>query len=183
VALARDATPAAGRSGPGDVLRRPVILIAARYDSSPVGAYLELAVARPGRPGPRPGLTVTTMVVDSEDSRRHGRALWAFPKQLGTLRWIEEDGRVTFLWEERGLVLRARSVGPGLPVFAPFRARQERGGDHLLVPGRLTGTGRVARLEASIPAGDELAGLSGPHLGMWVRRLRLVVHPARRLLR
>ena len=71
----------------------PCSITAARYDDSPVGPYRELAVGEPAHLGARVGLCITTMAVTSADSRLGGRVNWGFPKELGTLVWLDEGRR------------------------------------------------------------------------------------------
>ncbi len=166
-----------------DGLRRipgPCQLVAARYDDSPVGPYRELAVAEPARLGARLGLCITTMAVTSVDSRLGGRVNWGFPKELGTLVWLDEGDDRVLRWEERGIVVRATPVGPPLPVLLPLRALQRRADGLVSVRGYAKGRGRVARVEVTVPEDDPLAGLGGRHMGLTVAGMRLVVNPARR---
>jgi hypothetical protein len=124
-ALAGECLVAVGRriadAGPGlpEGLRRLpgwVVLVAARYTASPVGPYLELAVGEPAQLGFRVGLCVTTMVVDSPDSRLGGRHNWGYPKELGTLGWIAEGAAPPFPYGRRS----ARSSGAPT-ARSPFR--------------------------------------------------------------
>ena len=170
----------------GDVpegLRRvsgPCSITAARYDESPVGPYRELAVGQPAHLGARLGLCITTMVVTSVDSRLGGRINWGFPKELGTLVWLDEGDDRVLRWEERDIVLRASPVGPPLPVLLPLRALQRRGDGLVSIRGHARGRGRVARVEIEVPADDPLAGLAGRHRGLMIAGMRLVINPARR---
>ena len=166
-----------------DELRRvpgPCSIIAARYDDSPVGPYRELAVGQPARLGARLGLCITTMAVTSVDSRLGGRVNWGFPKELGTLVWLDEGDDRVLRWEERDFVVRASPVGPPLPVLLPLRALQRRADGLVSVPGHAKGRGRVARVEIEVPEDDPLAGLAARHRGLMVAGMRLVVSPARR---
>ena len=166
-----------------DGLRRipgPSQLVAARYDDSPVGPYRELAVGEPARLGARLGVCITTMAVTSVDSRLGGRVNWGFPKELGTLVWLDEgDGKV-LRWEERQIVVRATPVGPPLPVLLPLRALQRRADGLVSVRGYARGRGRVARVEVTVPDDDPLIAVAGRHKGLTVSGMRLVVNPARR---
>jgi hypothetical protein len=157
----------------------PSAMVAARYDDSPVGPYRELAVAQPAHLGARPGMCITTMAVTSVDSRLGGRINWGFPKELGTLVWLDEGDERVMRWEERGIVVRATPVGPPLPVLIPLRALQRRADGPVSVMSRARGRGRVARITVETPDDDPLAGLSGRHRGLIVAGLRLVVSPAR----
>lgn len=158
----------------------PCSITAARYDDSPVGPYRELAVGQPARLGSRLGLCITTMVVTSVDSRLGGRVNWGFPKELGTLVWLDEGEDRILRWEERDIVVRATPVGPALPVLLPLRALQRRADGLVSVRGHARGRGRVARVEVTVPDDDPLAGLTGRHRGLLVAGMRLVVNPARR---
>src|SRR5947209_3392490 len=90
----------------------PAVVIAARYQESPVGPYSEMLVAEPARLGLRPGLCATTIVVDSPAARVGGRLNWGFPKELGTLLWEREGDERSLRWVERGMVVRSRRAGP-----------------------------------------------------------------------
>lgn len=158
----------------------PCTVTAARYDDSPVGPYRELAVAEPARLGARLGVCITTMAVTSVDSRLGGRVNWGFPKELGTLVWLDEGEDRIMRWEERGIVIRATPVGPPLPVLMPLRALQRRADGLVSVRGHARGRGRLARIDMTIPEDDALAGLAGRHHGLMVAGMRLVVNPARR---
>src|SRR3954465_14703323 len=82
----------------------PAVVIAARYQESPVGPYSEMVVAEPARLGLRPGLCATTIVVDSPAARVGGRVNWGFPKELGTLLWEREGDERSLRWVERSMV-------------------------------------------------------------------------------
>jgi hypothetical protein len=151
----------------------PSSITAARYDDSPVGPYRELAVGQPAHLGARLGVCITTMAVTSVDSRLGGRINWGFPKELGTIVWLDEGEDRVVRWEERNIVVRASPVGPPLPVFLPLRALQRRADGLVSVRGHARGRGRIARVEVEVPADDPLAGLAGRHRG-------LMVNPARR---
>jgi hypothetical protein len=158
----------------------PCSISGTRFDQSPVGPYRELAVGQPARLGARLGMCMTTMVVTSVDSRLGGRVNWGFPKELGTLVWLDEGDDRILRWEERDIVLRASPSGPPLPVRLPLRSLQRRADGLVSVRGHARGRGRVARIEVDIPADDPLAPLSGHHKGLMVAGMRLVMHPARR---
>ena len=158
----------------------PLSLSGSRFDDSPVGPYRELTVGQPAHLGARIGMCMTTMVVTSVDSRLGGRVNWGFPKELGTLVWLDEGDDRVMRWEERDIVLRASPAGPPLPVLLPLRALQRRADGLVSVRGHARGWGRVARVEVDVPADDALAPLSGRHRGLMVHGLRLVMNPARR---
>jgi hypothetical protein len=158
----------------------PCSITAARYDDSPVGPYRELAVGQPAHLGARLGLCITTMVVTSVDSRLGGRLNWGFPKEMGTLVWLDEGEDRVLRWEERNIVLRASPVGPPLPVLLPMRALQRRADGLVSIRGHARGRGRVAHVHVEVPADDPLAGLAGRHRGLLIAGMRLVMNPARR---
>jgi hypothetical protein len=157
----------------------PRVVIAARYDNSPVGAYLEFAVGVPARAGARPGLCVETMAVTTTEARVGGRANWGFPKELGTLSWSSSGAERTVRWEEREIEVRAAASGPPLPVLVPLWAVQRRSDGLVTVGGRLRGLARLASVEISVPDDDPLAGLSGRHRGAVVSGAHLVMSKAR----
>ena len=178
-ALARVGRTSVGLPSGLHRLPGPAVVAAASYTDSPVGPYRELLVAIPARLGPRPGLCVTTMVVDSPACRIGGRLNWGFPKELGTLIW-EADGEERQLrWVERGLVVRARFARAALPVLLPMPNLQRRADGPVLVPVRARGRGHLARLDVETAEGDPLAWLAGSHRGLVVAGLRLVISPAR----
>lgn len=157
----------------------PALIMATCFSESPVGPYLELAVAEPARLGMRIGWCVSTMVVDSAESRVGGRLNWGFPKELGTLTWRRDCSERELHWVERDIVVRGRPGGPPLPVLAPVRMLQRRGDGPVVVPGRLRGRIRLATIEVETPEGDALASLAGNHPGAHVAGMRLRVRPAR----
>ncbi len=160
-------------------LAGPALVMAASYSDSPVGPYLELAVAEPARLGTRVGWCVTTMVVDSATSRVGGRLNWGFPKEVGTLVWRSEGTERELRWVERDIVVRGRVHGPPLPVLVPVRGLQRRSDGPVVVPSRLRGRARLQRIHVEVPERDALGGLSGPHPGAHVAGMRLIVRPAR----
>src|SRR4051812_42511057 len=85
----------------------PALVVAMRYTDSPVGPFLELAVAEPARLGLRPGLCVTTSVVSASPARVGGRLGWGFPRELGRLTWGRDGDGASLRWEDRGLEVRA----------------------------------------------------------------------------
>jgi len=154
------------------------MLVGARYDQSPVGPYLELAVCEPARLGGRIGMCVTTMVVNSVEARRGGRVNWGMPKELGTLDWSAEGDVRILHWAERDLTLRATPIGPPLPALVPFRAVQGGFDGPAAATARLRGRARLARVRAEVDADDPLAWAAGAHLGAIVSSARLVMGEA-----
>jgi hypothetical protein len=158
----------------------PCLVSAAHYTDSPVGPYLELAIAEPARMGIRPGWCLTTVVVDSIDARVGGILNWGFPRTEGKLLWFARGNERELVWEERGVTIRGQARwGPALPFLVPLRALQRRGDGRVVVPGRMRGIGRLARVTVQTFPGDALAGLAGSHPGIVVSGMRFLVRPAR----
>jgi len=154
------------------------LVIGARYDQSPVGPYLELAVCEPARRGGHVGMCVTTMVVNSVEARRGGRVNWGMPKELGTLDWLVDGDARVLSWAERGVTLRATPVGPPLPLLLPFRTIQMGSDGAMATTARLRGRGRLARVEMATGHDDPLAWTAGGHPGAIVSSARLVMGEA-----
>jgi hypothetical protein len=158
----------------------PVAIVAARYDGSPVGPYLELAVAEPARLGPRPGWCVTTMAVDLPEARSGGRLNWGYPKELASLEWSSEEGTSILRWPERGIVIGGTPTRVVAPVLVPLRTVQRRDDGPVVVPGGLRGIARLARMTVEIPPDDPLGYLARAHArGVHIASLHLHVQPAR----
>ena len=158
----------------------PVTVAAVRYSDSPVGPYLELSVGEPARIGLRPGLCVTSSVVSDPAAKVGWRLNWGMPAGLGRLSWSSDGDERELVWEDRGVVVRARPVGPPIPVLVPMRSVQRRGDGPVLVPRRLAGLMRFARVSVKAPGDDALAPLAGDHRGAIVSAARLRLRPARR---
>lgn len=156
----------------------PRLVIASRFDESPVGPYLELCVAEPARLASRVGMCVTTIVVTTPEARLGGRVNWGLPKELGSLDWTEEGDTRVLRWAERDVVVRATPVGPPLPTLVPFRTLQRRADGPISAAARLRGLARPARVEVTVPAADPLAWIQGRHLGTVVASARLVMGEA-----
>ena len=168
------AMPAGVRRIPG-----PVLVAGVRYTDSEVGPSLELAVGEPARLGARLGWCMTTMVVDSAEARTQSRAAHGFPKELGTLVWDVEGDARSLRWSEREILVRGIPSALRLPILVPVRALQRRGDGPVVVPGRLRGIARLARVEVAAPDDDPLAPLAGSHRGCTVAGMRFVIRPAR----
>ena len=157
----------------------PAVVVAARYQESPVGPYSEIVVAEPARLGLRPGWGVTASVVDSPAARVGGRLNWGFPKELGALVWDADGDERELRWVERSMVVRGRKSGPVLPLFVPFRNLQRRGDGPVVVPASIRGRAHVAKVEIELGVNDPLVWLTGPHRGVVVDGLHYVLDPAR----
>ena len=108
------------------------------YASSPVGPYLEHALAIPTWRGPR----VVQMSVDSELSKIGGRAIWGYPKTLENLSWTRENKHLIF--RRQNQTFRLRICGPSVPIVAPFWTIQTLDGAAVRVPARIEARARVA---------------------------------------
>jgi hypothetical protein len=157
----------------------PVLVVAVRYDGSPVGPYLELSVGEPARLGVRLGWCMTTTVVDSAAARSGGRTNWGFPSELGTLVWERDGGERSLRWVERDVEVRGEPGRVRLPAMVPVRALQRRRDGPVVVPGRLRGMAKLAAVTVSAPAGDALAPIAGRHRGVTVDSMRFLIRPAR----
>jgi len=166
--------PPALRAFPG-----PAMVIAARYQESPVGPYSELIVAEPARLGLRPGLCATTVVVDSPAARVGGVLNWGFPKELGTLVWDNDGTERELRWVERGLSVRGHRTKTTFPLFIPFRNVQRRGDGPVVVPASIRGRAHTAKLEIDVDDNDPLVWLAGAHRGAVVDGLHYTLDPAR----
>ncbi len=177
--LVRRPTPATALPYGLERMPGPTLLAAVCYTGSPVGPYLELAVGEPARLGIRPGWCITTMVVDSAESRLGGRASWGYPKELGTLTWRSDGDERELHWVERDLTVTGRCTRARLPFLAPVRSLQRRADGPVVVPGRLRGRACLTSLTVEVGSGDDLATLAGPHRGVHVAGMRFLIRPAR----
>lgn len=157
----------------------PALIVATRFTASPVGPYLRLAVAEPARLGMRPGWCLTTVVVDDERALVGERLNWGMPAQLGSLRWVQQDDERELEWRECGVVVHARGSRPTFPFMLPFRSVQQRGDGPVVVPGRIGGRARPARVEVTAGVDEELGWTVGRHRGLLLSGVEQIVHEAR----
>lgn len=108
------------------------------YQASPVGPYLEHALARPTLRGPH----VFQMSVTLAASMRGGREIWGFPKTLENLSWQSDGARVAFTRENQ--TFRVRVWGPLFPLALPFWTVQNLNGADVRVPGCIKATAQLA---------------------------------------
>ena len=127
-------------NGSGVLLLRDMksALALVHYESSPVGAYDELAVIQLSWRGP----SVVEMLVTSEASRQAGRALWGFPKELGNLSWRQNEWRIVF--QKGREVFRFRVFGFSFPLRAKAWTNQVLNGQNVRVPCAIEGRARIA---------------------------------------
>jgi hypothetical protein len=152
----------------------------ARYDDSPVGPFVELAVATAARVGLRPGYAVVASVVNVAPARLGYRVNWGLPAELGTLRWETDGDTRRIVWEERELAVEVEGRGVSFPAWLPVRAVQRRADGPVVIPRRIRARGRLARATVEARDGDALAELAGSHPGVLLAGARFVVRPARR---
>jgi hypothetical protein len=159
----------------------PAFVCAVRYTDSPVGPYVELAVMEPARLGLRVGMCVVAMVVTSADSRVGGILNWGLPKELGTLAWTPVEGGVELAWKERDVRIASRPYGRrALPALVPMRGLQRRADGPVVVPGRVRGWARLARVSVTVAGADDPLGVyAGTHWGLQIRGLHLRMDAAR----
>lgn len=158
----------------------PVMVIAARYDLSPVGPYLEFSVAEPARLGLRTGMCVTSMAVTSRKARALCRQRWDLPTELAAMTWSQDGDERSLVLEEREIVVSGRPRGPWVPVMLALRSLQGGATGPVVAPRRLRGRLRMAVVELEVPSGDALAAAAGRHPGVMSAGLRMVAHPPRR---
>ncbi len=121
------------------LLASPVsVCLLVNYTSSPVGPYLEHALATLTLRGPH----VFQMSVNLEKSMLGGRAIWGFPKTMEALAWQKKRDRLTFRRLDK--VLRVRAFGPKFPLALPFWAAQQKEGAWVRVPGFIRARVRLA---------------------------------------
>lgn len=157
-----------------------MLVIAERYEASPVGPYLSFGVARVARIGLRIGLRFTTMVVDNHDRLTAGRRNWGLPGEMGTLNWATVGDESVLVWHERSIEVRGRAQGGGFPLYAPLRLLQHRADGPVVVPSRVRGRVRKAAVDVLVPGeDDELRPLAGAHRGLVVTGMAAQLRPAR----
>jgi len=158
----------------------PAVLWAGHWAQTPVGPFTELALAVPARLGLRPGLCITMSVVNNAEARLAGRLGWGLPRQLGSLRWLAVDSSRTLGWSERELEVHA-DIRPGAgPFTKALRGLQGRSDGLVVVPARLTGWIRRAKVTIDLDPEDELQALGGSRRGWIISGRTLVLEPSRR---
>jgi hypothetical protein len=158
----------------------PAVLWAGHWAQTPVGPFTELALAVPARLGLRPGLCITMSVVNNAEARLAGRLGWGMPRQLGSLRWLAAGAQRTLAWTEHDLEVRAEVRPGGGPFTKAIRGLQRRSDGPVVVPARLSGWIRRARVTIEVPPEDGLAPLAGSRRGWIVSGRSLVLQPSRR---
>jgi hypothetical protein len=134
-----------------------------RYDSSPVGAYDEYAVAKLARVGANWGPHIIEMAVSSEHSMRCGRANWGFPKVVRALKYLRRGLGVRF--EDSGRRKNFRLSRAWVPIVAPAWCVQVLEGQSVRVPMSIRGRARLC--------------WSGRRVGVCVEGFEFAVQPPR----
>lgn len=158
----------------------PAVMWAGHWAQTPVGPFSEMAVAVPARLGLRPGLCITMSVVNNADARLAGRLGWGMPRQLGSLRWLAVGPQRTLSWAERDVEVRAEARPGAGPFTKAIRGLQWRSDGPVVVPARLSGWVRRARVTVVVPEGDGLAPIGGARRGWIISGRTLVLEPSRR---
>lgn len=171
------------RRRPPAPLRRvpllPAVVVAARWQSSPVGRFDEVAVLEPAMAGARIGLVLVAHGVSVPHASGAYRAEWSLPADPATIRWSTEVAGCSVTWEEHDLRIDVGASRWGIPLVVPLPL-VHGGRIPFRVPQRLRGLGRPARV--NISAGDtasDLAWLQGSHRGLMFRAARLAMLPTR----
>lgn len=158
----------------------PIVVVAERFDHSPVGPYISVAFGQPARLGLRPGLCFTRVVVNNADRRTAGRLNWGFPGEVGAITWTADADGAVVRWEEGDLELRcAHRSRVAIPLLLPLRSLQHRADGPVVVPTRMWGRAHRVRTEMVATAGEPLGVLSGTHASVWMAGVHTVIRPAR----
>jgi hypothetical protein len=180
VGLARRRRPVELPAGLHAMAGLPRMVRVTSYTDSPVGPFLELVVAEPAHLGLRPGWATVSMAVSNQEARLAGRRSWGYPTELATLVWHGDGRSRELVWEERELVIRAELREPPLPILLPVLGLQRRADGPVVVPGRLRGIARYARVDVTVPEGNgALSLLAGRHPGVAISGLKLLRRPSR----
>jgi hypothetical protein len=128
------------------------------YREGIVEPYRELLAAVVGRWGGRVTATVTHMWVDSDVSRRGGRELWGYPKEIAEFELAIDPEGTARASDGRGEI----ASGDFRAWFtAPWRARA-KGGTVQPLHGRATAIPAVTSLRPAIGTGTFHAAPAGP---------------------
>ena len=127
------------------------------YQTSPVGPYLEHALATLTLRGPH----VFQMSVTLEASKRGGREIWGFPKTLENLSWQQRGSRIVFQRENR--TFRVRAFGPQFRFALPFWTVQQLNSRAVRVPGNIKARAQLA--------------FRGQQLALFLPRFEMTIDP------
>ena len=157
----------------------PAIVVAARWQSSPVGRFDEVAVLEPAVVRMRPGLVLAAHGISVPQASGTYRAEWSLPAEPATIRWSSDAGGCTVTWEEEALRAEVSASRWLIPMLLPLPVVQG-GPVPFRVPQRLRGLARPAKVViACESASSDLAWLDGPHRGLLFRAARLAMLPSR----
>jgi len=160
----------------------PGLVVAVRFQASPIGPFTELSVMEPVRRGVHVGMSITRSVVDDDRARRDGFGHWGLPPELGALRWTHDGEAVEVRWDEEGLDLRVEPTRRPVPVVVPMRLLQARNSDPVIGPARIRGLMRVGRAEIGAPAEGAFGMWAGAHRGALIAAQRIRMGPTMRPL-
>ena len=156
--------------------------MAARYEASPVGPYQELSVAEPVRAGRHVGLSVTFIMVSTEEAAAACRATWGLPAEAAEMRWSEDGDERALHWEDAGVEVRGRPWWRGIPAALPVRSLQAAPDGPVVLPRSFRATRvTLAKVEITVPPGHRLAHLAGSHPGAVMAGVRVEARSPRRL--
>jgi hypothetical protein len=155
----------------------PGVLIAVRYQASPIGPFTELNLLEPGRLGGRPGWCTTLSVVNDARARTVGRQAWGIPRQLGVLAWASDGATCELSWPEGDLTVTAERRRGTWPFLVSMRILQRRSDGHVGVPVRTWGLAHRAAVKVAGGAGP-FAPVAGHHIGVLAAGQRIHMRPA-----
>lgn len=158
----------------------PTLLLAERYDESPIGPFISVSIAEPARVGLRPGYFFGIAGVNSAHVRRANCAYWGMPATLGAITWDVSGERHTVRWPERGVVVHATASKRALPFLLPGRSVQVRQDGPVLISSRIRSSlTRKCNATVEVPEDDPCATLAGEHRGFLLHGAAIRRGPAR----
>lgn len=173
---------ARGRRLPGSLKGFPLLpalVVAARWQSSPVGRFDEVSVLEPALVGLRLGWVSVAHGVSVPDASAAFRAEWSLPANPATIAWSSDPSGCTITWEEESLRIAVTGSHWAVPALIPLPL-VHGGAGPFRVPQRLRGLARRATADISCEAPDsDLSWLAGRHRGLLLRSARLAMLPRR----
>lgn len=141
--------------------RTLAILFLAQYRQSPVGEYREVIIA-PAlvSHGGRVGFWISHIYVDNSTSLAAGRAIWALPKQMGSMEWSAERFSMGGSQLKLQALVSPSRASIRLPFFGAAMSRY--GSAESWFAAR--GTARVGLARASVELADD-SGLAALGIG------------------
>lgn len=157
----------------------PALVVAARWQSSPVGRFDEVSVLEPAVVGLRLGWVSAAHGVSVPGASAAFRAEWSLPANPATITWSSDPSGCTITWEEESLRIAVTGSRWAIPALIPLPLVQGGAGP-FRVPQRLRGLARRATADISCEARDsDLSWLTGRHRGILLRSARLAMLPRR----